>query len=147
MKIFIPILSLCILGRANAIVADDNAELAELNQRMARLEAGLLREEALRAVKRLQNAYGHYAEMGLWHDLADLFADRGVGHYPAGKLDKGGIRKLFLQDVGKGKLGLSEGQLYPHIMLQPVVTLAPYGKTAKGRWHVLAMLGLRVPRK
>jgi hypothetical protein len=56
-------------------------------------------------------------------------------------LGKEAIRKLFLQEVGKGVAGLREGMFYPHIMLQPVVTLAPDGKSAKGRWHVLAMLG------
>jgi hypothetical protein len=30
---------------------------------------------------------------------------------------------------------------YPHIILQPVVTLNPDGKSARGRWHILAMLG------
>ena len=112
-----------------------------MTQRIARLEAGIQGAEAIRAIKRLQYAYGHYAEFGLWNDLADLFADKGVGHYPSGNLGKEAIRKLFLQDVGKGKLGLGEGQLYPHIMLEPVVTLAQDGKTAKGRWRVLAMLG------
>jgi hypothetical protein len=54
---------------------------------------------------------------------------------------KEAIRKLFLNDVGKGKVGLGEGVFYPHIMMQPVITLDPDGRTAKGRWHVLAMLG------
>jgi hypothetical protein len=49
-------------------------------------------------------------------DWAGLFADKGVGHYPIGDLGREGIRKLFLQDVGKGNLGLGEGVFYPHIM-------------------------------
>jgi hypothetical protein len=97
--------------------------------------------EAIRAVKRLQCAYGQYAEFGLWDDLADLFASDGTGHYPVGDLKKEDIRKLFINDIGEGKLGLPEGLLYPHIMLQPVVTLAPDGKSAKGRWRVFTMLG------
>jgi hypothetical protein len=88
-----------------------------------------------------QYAYGHYAELGLWHDFADLFADSGVGHYTTGELDREGIRRLFLEDVGHGKLGLSEGQFYPHLILQPVVTLDPGRKSAKGRFRCLAMLG------
>ncbi len=99
------------------------------------------RAEAIRAVKRLQVAYGHYAEFGLWNDLADLFAEDGIGHYPVGDLKKEEIRKLFLKDIGGGKLGLPEGLLYPHIMLQPVVSLSPDGKSAKGRWRVFTMLG------
>ena len=83
----------------------------ELQQRIARLETGIRNAEAIRAVKRLQHAYGHYSEMGLWHDFADLYADNGIGHYPHGDLGKEGIRKLFLEEVGQGKLGLAQGRL------------------------------------
>jgi hypothetical protein len=38
-------------------------------------------------------------------------------------------------------LGLADGSIYPHIMIQPVVTIAEDGKTSKGRWHVIVMLG------
>ena len=51
------------------------------------------------------------------------------------------IVNLFLQDIGKGKLGLPQGMLYPHIMLPSVVTLEPDGRSAKGRWRVFAMRG------
>jgi hypothetical protein len=112
-----------------------------LRAHVAGLETMVERAEAIRAVKRLQCAYGQYAEFGLWDDLADLFASDGIGHYPAGDLKKEEIRKLFRNDIGGGRLGLPEGLLYPHIMLQPVVTLAPDGKSAKGRWRVFTMLG------
>ena len=112
-----------------------------LRAHVAELEPMVERAEALRAVKRLQRAYGHYAEFGLWNDLADLFAEDGIGHYPAGDLKKEEIRRLFVQDIGGGKLGLPEGLLYPHMMLQPVVNLSPDGKSAKGRWRVFTMLG------
>jgi hypothetical protein len=122
---------------------DSNSEsrIDLLRASVAGLEPMVERAEAIRAVKRLQSAYGHYAEFGLWYDLADLFADDGIGHYPTGDLKKEEIRRLFLRDIGEGKLGLPEGLLYPHMMLQPVVTLAPDGKTAKGRWRVFTMLG------
>ncbi len=135
------ILIVIVLNCACSITSKDHEELAALQQRINCLEADVLGAEAIRAVKRLQHAYGHYAELGLWHDFADLFADSAVGHYPSGKLSREGIRHLFLEDVGKGKLGLSEGQLYPHIMLQPVVTLEPDRNSARGRWRCLAMLG------
>ena len=92
MKTLISILSFCVLSCA---AADDGAGLVALQERIARLETGVQGAEAIRAVKRLQYAYGHYAEFGLWHDFADLFADIGVGHYPSGDLGKEGIRKLF----------------------------------------------------
>lgn len=125
MQVILSALSLCLLLCANAIGRDDHAQLVDLRQQIARLESNAERAEAIRAMKRLQYTYGHYAEFGLWNDLADLFAENGIGRYPVDDLGKEGIRKLFLQDVGKGKLGLPDGMLYPHVMLQPVVTLEP----------------------
>ena len=110
-------------------------------ERVDHLEALTARVEAISAIKRLQHAYGHYSELGLWHDFADLFADSGIGHYTQGALDREGIRSLFLKEVGGGRLGLADGRIYPHISMQPVVTLAADGQTAKGRWHIMAMLG------
>ena len=92
-------------------------------------------------MKRLQYAYGHYVELGLWNDFADLFADDAVTNYQQGVRGKDAVRRLFFEQVGQGKLGLAEGRIYPHILFQPVITLAPDGRTAKGRWRILAMLG------
>ena len=117
------------------------SDLSRLQQRVDRLEVLTQRVEALSAIKRLQHAYGHYAELGLWHDFADLFADTGIGNYTTGALNRDQIRQLFLKDVGGGQVGLKDGRIYPHISMQPVVTLAPDGQSAKGRWHIMAMLG------
>jgi len=141
MKTPFTILALFVLCSACNAFKDNSAELTALQKRIAWLETGIQNAEAIRAVKRLQHSYGHYSEMGLWHDFADLFSDNGVGHYPAGDLDREGIRKLFLEEVGEGKLGLDEGRLYIHFMMEPVVTLAPDGNTARGRWRILAMMG------
>jgi hypothetical protein len=141
MKPLLFVLTLCLLFCAGSNAVDDPATLASVQQRIARLQSDIERAEAIRAVKRLQRAYGHYAEFGLWNDLSDLFSGTGVDIYPPGN-GKEGIGKPFLQDIGKGSLGLHDGVLYPHIMLQPVVTLEPDGKSAKGRWRVFAMLGV-----
>ncbi len=141
MKTLTPILIVIALNCACSNIGGDPEELAALHMRINQLEADVQRVEAIRAVKRLQYAYGHYAEVGLWHDFADLFADTGVGHYTTGALDREGIRRLFLEELGNGKLGLREDQFYPHLMLQPVVTLDPGRNSAKGRWRCLAMLG------
>jgi hypothetical protein len=116
-------------------------DLAQLTQRIHQLEFLTERVEGLSAIKRLQHAYGHYSELGLWHDFADLFADSGVGYYTQGALDREGIRSLFLKEVGQGRLGLADGRIYPHISMQPVIALAPDGQSAAGRWHIMAMLG------
>jgi hypothetical protein len=115
--------------------------LPAIETRVERLQAHTESIESVRAIKRLQYAYGHYVELGLWNDFADLFTEDAVTNYQQGARGKTQIRKLFFEQVGQGKLGLAEGRIYPHILFQPVITLAPDGRTAKGRWRILAMLG------
>ena len=134
-------LTIAIVSIATTVGRGADSDLSALQQRADRLEAMTQRVEALSAIKRLQHAYGHYAELGLWHDFADLFADTGIGNYTTGALNREQIRQLFLKDVGGGQVGLKDGRIYPHISMQPVVTLAPDGRSAKGRWHIMAMLG------
>ena len=127
--------------RAAAQIAPGD-DLAAIRVRFVQLENRLHKAQALRDIKRLQYSYAHYAESGLWLDLGDLFAANGVAHYAQGDFrGPESLRKFYLQELGRGQLGLADGRIYPHIMIQPVVTVAPDGKTAKGRWHVIAMLG------
>jgi hypothetical protein len=137
------LMMLVIVAGFSAAVTAGGAQTAAspLQQRIARLSAVTERVEALSAVKRLQHAYGHYSELGLWHDFADLFADTGIGYYTQGALDREGIRSLFLKEVGGGRLGLAHGRIYPHISMQPLVTLSADGQSANGRWRIMAMLG------
>jgi hypothetical protein len=111
---------------------------ADLDQ----LEIEVIRAEDASAIRKLQRAYGHYADRGAWDDLADLFTDDAAANYPSGGFDgNASIRAMFVQNLGQGRNGLAEGRLYNHIILQPVVDLAPDGATATGRWRVLGMLG------
>jgi hypothetical protein len=132
----------CLLTiRTAAQVAPGNG-LAAIQLRMAQLEKDLHQARAIRDIKRLQYSYAHYAELGLWLDLGDLFATNGIAHYAQGDFrGPESLRKFYLQELGRGQLGLAEGRIYPHIMIQPVVTVAADGTTARGRWHVIAMLG------
>ena len=137
------LLSICALGIAgcgdrSAAPPIKPAEVAAFAQRIDAAAAQTEQLKAVRAVKRLQHAYGHYSEVGLWNDFADLFADKAIGHYTQGDLDKEGIRKLFVEQVGQGILGLADGRIYPHIALSPVITLAADGKSAKARWRILS---------
>jgi hypothetical protein len=120
---------------------DGGADLALIEQRIEAAAGLTQRLQAVRAVKRLQHAYGHYSEVGLWHDFADLFADTAVGHYVQGDLGREEIRTLFIEQVGQGILGLADGRIYPHIALSPVITIAADGQSAKARWRIVAMLG------
>lgn len=116
-------------------------DLSETSTRVEALNRTLENAQALRSIKRLQWAYGHYSELGLWYDFADLFADSGVGHYVQGDLNRDQIRDLFYDQVGQGRLGLATGRIYPHISFSPVVELDEDVAHAKGRFRILAMLG------
>jgi len=107
-----------------------------------RLAIEVVRAEDARQIRKLQRAYGYYADRGLWNELADLFADDAIANYPSGGFDgNASIRAMFVQNLGQGRQGLAEGRIYNHTILQPVVDLAPDGVTATGRWRVLGMLG------
>lgn len=116
-----------------------------VHERMDRLEAEIERAEDVRAIKRLQRAYGYYLDKGLWADLAELFADDAVASYPAGVyVGRESIRRHLYMNVGRGEMGvigLGDGRLYNHMSIQPVVHLGPAGETAEGRWRAFAMFG------
>ncbi len=113
-----------------------------LRQRIDRLEAGVRAEESIRAVKRLQNTYSHYLEFGLWTDLTDLFTEDAVGQFQntviTGKIS---LRNYFMEQAGRTSPGLADNQLNSHLILQPILTLGADGKTAKGAWHEITLLG------
>jgi hypothetical protein len=132
----------CGIAMRAAAQAEPGGDVAAIRVRLAKLENSLHQAQALRDIKRLQYSYAHYAESGLWLDLGDLFAADGVAHYAQGDFrGPESLRKFYLKELGRGQLGLAEGRIYPHIMIQPVVTIAEDGTTARGRWHVIAMLG------
>ena len=118
------------------------ANSAVAGPQVDRLEAGVRAEEAVRAVKRLQYTYGHYLDSGLWADVADLFTDDAVGYFATGAVTgKSAISQHFMEEAGRKSPGLSKGQLYLHLLLQPIITIGADGKTAKGAWHQVAMFG------
>ena len=134
---------LCATGSAAS--AGESSEDAELRARVGQLAAGVQAAEDVRAIKKLQRAYGYYLDKGMWEDLSALFTEDAVANYPAGIfVGKDSIRRHLYMNVGAvkmGELGLGDGRLYNHMNIQPVVHLEPGGSTAKGRWRALAMIG------
>jgi hypothetical protein len=140
--VFVVSIAACCLATRTTAQVPQGDGLAAIRTRLAQLERSLHKAQAIRDIKRLQYSYAHYAESGLWLDLGDLFAKDGVAHYAQGDYrGPESLRKFYLQELGRGQLGLADGRIYPHIMIQPVVTVSDDGKTARGRWHVIAMLG------
>jgi len=78
----------------------------------------------------------------LWQQVLDLFTDDATleigtsGVY----VGKDSIR-AYLFSLSGGREGPIEGELYEHMQLQPIVTLADDGQTARGRWRALILTG------
>jgi len=93
-------------------------------------------------IKRLQRSYGYYLDHGQWDEVADLFADDGTLEVGLDGVYIGKDRVAEYFDVlGGGREGLAPGQLNEHMQLMPVVTVAPDGTTARGRWRDIIMAG------
>ena len=132
-------------GGGDAPTAADTAALdhiTALRARLADLEREAQRLESVGAIKRLQRAYGFYLDEGLWDDVADLFSDDATIEYANEGVYAGEQRiREYLHRLGGGRNGLAEGQLNEHMQLQPVITLAPDGNRAQGRWRTVIMSG------
>lgn len=116
------------------------ARVARLKQTVGQLEQAVGQLEDENEIETLQRTYGYFTDKAMWREAADLFADDAT-------LEIGGSGVY----VGKAHIlayltalaphGLSYGMLRNHLQLQPVVTVAPDGRTAKARWRWLAELG------
>jgi hypothetical protein len=119
-----------------------DAELERLGARVAALEqrGSLVRD--YKDIKRLQRAYGYYVDQALWDEVAELFAADGTIEIGLDGVYVGKPRiREYLYALGGGRAGLSQGQLNEHMQLMPVITVAPDGLTAKGRWRAIIMAG------
>jgi len=121
-------------ARSAAAAAADPSR-ASLAQRATRLAD-------VAEIKRLQAIYGFYIDRSMWDEILDLMTDDVTLEYGASGVYAGKAQaRALLYGIGYGQYGLLKGQLRDHTQLQPVITLAPDGRTAQGRWHALVILG------
>ena len=98
--------------------------------------------EGIRAVKKLQRAFGFYVDRGLWGEAADLFADDGTIEIGLDGVYVGRDRiEEYLRRLHGGQEGLIYGQLNEWITLQPAISVADDGRSAIARWRDQGMLG------
>jgi hypothetical protein len=121
---------------------DVGGRLAAAQARLAALEFRAERLADINAIENLQRSYGYYADKMLWEHVVDLFTDDATMEIGLGGVyvGKDSIRR-YLFSLSGGVEGPLEGVLYDHFQLQPVVTVADDGLTAKGRWRALIMTG------
>jgi len=109
---------------------------------LARLSLEVQRAEDIRAVKRLQISYAHYAQFGLWSEMASLFTSDAEAIYGLDRRKgRAAIRSYLLTTWGDGREGLPAGGLYTMLEDAPVLNLSADGRSAKGRWREFLMVG------
>jgi hypothetical protein len=117
--------------------SQETPALAALAARAAALERDLTALEDVNAIKKLQRSYGFYTDKQLWTAAADLFAADGTIEVGGRGVYAGRDRVLaFLRTYGPESP--QPRRLFDHMQLQPIVHVAPDGRTAQGRWHVFA---------
>jgi hypothetical protein len=136
--------ALVLAGAAQSASAQELPEatrLSVLEAKLSSMEAELVRLEDVKAIKRLQGAYGYYRSKAMGDEVADLFSDGptatveigGRGRY----VGKDSIRRFFNHESN----ALDDGEMKNYIITQGVVNLDPDGKTAHGRWRALIQAG------
>jgi hypothetical protein len=117
--------------------SQEAASIAVLGARAAALERDVARLEDVNAIKKLQRIYGFYTDKQLWSAAADLFSAEGT-------IEVGGRGVYVGRERIREFLALNGPEtpqpkrLFDQMQLQPIVHVAPDGRTARGRWHVFA---------
>ncbi|MGV3592137.1 MAG: nuclear transport factor 2 family protein [Gammaproteobacteria bacterium] len=133
-------------GGASVMAQDDAARLAALKERVNALAEETNQVEAVTQLQRLGRAFGYYIDKGYFGEAADLFTDAGSFQWGVDGVYRGKerIRELLTRHGG-GSMnagpGLPFGRLNLRMQLQPVITIAEDGNSAKGRWREWALLG------
>ena len=82
----------------------------------------------------LQRTYGYLVDKNLWTQIADLFTEDGTLEIGGRGVFVGRKRVLeYLKFLGEPE----RGKLYDHTQMEPVITVAADGVTARGRWRAL----------
>ena len=115
---------------------------ADLEARLAALEARVQTQEDIEAINKLTRAYGYYVDKQLWNEVADTFSNDAVVEIAGRGVYKGrkGVEDLFQCSMGGGEIGLKPGGLFNHMILQGIVDVDAGGKTAKARWRAFVQI-------
>jgi hypothetical protein len=109
--------------------------------RIAILSARVDRLNDETAVASLQHALGYYVDRKMWDDAADLFADDASFEVANGGTYIGRERIRSALEAMYGPARLSGGELFDHVNLQTVVTLAMGERYAAARTSQLSQVG------
>ncbi len=129
-------------GGTGGLSSSGSSKLTALQSQLALLEKEAGRVQDAHDIRRLQRAYGYYIDQAMWDEAADLFTQDGSIERALDGVYVGQKRiRDYLHALGGGKRGLKAGQLNDHLIVQPVIDVAPDGLTAQGRWRSIIMTG------
>lgn len=144
-------MALAVVGALSGVAAlplgqsaeDPAARVAALRSRLGTATARATRVDDINKIENLQGSYGYYTDKMLWDEVLDLFTDGATLEIgPSGVyVGKDSIRR-YLYSLSGGQQGPLEGVLNDHFQLQPIVTIAPDGQSAKARWRLFLMTGV-----
>ena len=115
--------------------------IEEMEKRIEELEKQVRETKDIEEIERLQKAYGYYIEHWMPEELTDLFAEGpdvaihliGLGIFKG----KDHVRDFFNNNMG-------DDPEFIHQVMQTsgIITVAPDGQTAKGRWNGYGVLAI-----
>jgi hypothetical protein len=113
---------------------------SSLPEQLDEIERLITAAEDHAAIEQLQAIYGYYLATLQWDHLAELFADDGTIEIALRGVYKGRASVRRNLDL-YGQAGLDNGVLHNHMQFQPVISIAPDGRTANLRSRAFSMMG------
>ncbi|KAK4462381.1 hypothetical protein QBC42DRAFT_176246 [Cladorrhinum samala] len=115
------------------------------------LAASLERVESVREIKNMQKHFAQLAQYGRWGEMASLFSENGILRWgsnadplsdSAATTAPGpeAIESWLREDAGRMD-GIKPGSFHVLINDMPMISLSDDGRTAKGRWMAMKLLG------
>lgn len=126
---------------ASGAGADLDAEIAVLEAAVAEARRKVERLRDFEQLENLAGVYGFYVDKNLHNDVADLFAEDSVVEI----LGRGvfiGQDRVREYMLNLSPVGPSEGRLFNHMHMQPVISVADDGMTANMRARLFVMFGI-----
>ncbi len=113
--------------------------LRDLRAEVEALGARVERLEDIGAIERVQRAYGYYVDKNQYYDMTDLFTDDAI-YEIGGRGVFVGKERVFEYASGLGPtMEPRRGIIFNHQQLQPIVTVAEDGETARARLQALVV--------
>lgn len=104
---------------------------------LAAAETALARAAAFDAIEHISSAVGFYLNDSKWYELSRLFAEDGWRRSPQAGFYRGRDRIWQMQVTRNGPLRRPRAAIPLHLRLQPVIHVAPDGRSAKLRTRLL----------